>query len=198
MPFSDAEIIHTSANSHDGLAYPPPRAPFPDAGLEGPSLRLLVASEEAALTAHLQRLGRQGRFYRFHNAIHDEQIARFCGDLPWQETLVAGWFDPTGILRGACQVIAGPPGSPVGEFGLSVERDHRCQGLGALLLTRALEAAPALGITRLIGFIHGSNEPMLALADRFGFFYNPESEAYEKRLEGAVGAGLDGWRLRCG
>ncbi len=155
--------------------------------VEGPSLRLLVQAEESALTAHLQRLGQQGRFYRFHNAIHDEQIARFCGDLSWAETLVVGWFDGQGVLRGACQVIAGPPGCTVGEFGLSVEREHRCQGLGALLLGRAIEAAPRLGITRLIGHIHGANEPMLLLADRFGFFYNPESEAYEKRLEGSSG-----------
>ncbi|HYA33987.1 MAG TPA: GNAT family N-acetyltransferase, partial [Candidatus Binataceae bacterium] len=47
-------------------------------------------------------------------------------------------------------------------------RAHR-RGFGRILLQRALERAPQLGIKTLLGFIFGHNEPSLALFRGFGF-----------------------------
>ncbi|OXM14919.1 GNAT family N-acetyltransferase [Paenibacillus herberti] len=45
----------------------------------------------------------------------------------------------------------------------------RGQGLGGLLLQRALEACPGLGIHSLVGLVFGHNEPSLRLFQKHGF-----------------------------
>ena len=47
-------------------------------------------------------------------------------------------------------------------------RWHR-QGIGVALLERAVQAAPELGVSTLLGFIFGHNEPSLRLFTRVGF-----------------------------
>ena len=42
-------------------------------------------------------------------------------------------------------------------------------GIGRRLLARALERAPALGLTTLVGFIFAHNAPSVALFERHGF-----------------------------
>lgn len=50
-----------------------------------------------------------------------------------------------------------------------VAESRRRTGLGRMLLTRALEHAPQLGICTLLGYIFGHNEPSLQLFAAFGF-----------------------------
>lgn len=54
-------------------------------------------------------------------------------------------------------------------IGLYVAEDRRGTGLGSLLLTRALDRAPALGLHTLLGYIFAHNEPSLRLFAKFGF-----------------------------
>ncbi len=155
-----------------GLHLPQDNAYAPDRFVQ------LDADDTDALAAHLQRLGKQGRFFRFHNAVNDEQIQAHCAGIDWDWSSVTGWFDETEALRGCCFVAAGP-GSSVGEFGLTVEQPYRRLGIGMGLLERGIEVAPGLGITRLFGIIHPSNVSMLNLADRLGFRFNFEIDAHE-------------------
>lgn len=55
------------------------------------------------------------------------------------------------------------------EVSIYVAEASRGQGLGKLLLQRAIEEAPKVGLHTLLGFIFGHNEPSLILFDRFGF-----------------------------
>jgi L-amino acid N-acyltransferase YncA len=55
------------------------------------------------------------------------------------------------------------------ELGLYVREECRGVGLGTKLLTRAVAAAPALGVANLLGFIFGHNGPSLRLFHRHGF-----------------------------
>jgi L-amino acid N-acyltransferase YncA len=55
------------------------------------------------------------------------------------------------------------------EVSIYLAESARGQGLGRILLARALAAAPALGISTVLGFIFGHNAPSLALFRRFGF-----------------------------
>jgi phosphinothricin acetyltransferase len=55
------------------------------------------------------------------------------------------------------------------ELGIYLDQSERGRGLGTRLLAAALNAAPALGIDTLLGFIFGHNAASLALFRRFGF-----------------------------
>jgi phosphinothricin acetyltransferase len=55
------------------------------------------------------------------------------------------------------------------EISVYVDERHRRQGLGAYLLEAAIEHAPRLAVTTLLGFIFGHNLPSLTLFARFGF-----------------------------
>lgn len=46
---------------------------------------------------------------------------------------------------------------------------HRRRGLGRVLLARAIEHAPQLGLHTLLGYIFGHNEPSLRFFAGFGF-----------------------------
>jgi phosphinothricin acetyltransferase len=50
-----------------------------------------------------------------------------------------------------------------------VDESKRRTGLGRLLLARAIEQAPGLGVHTLLGYIFAHNEPSLRFFARFGF-----------------------------
>lgn len=58
-----------------------------------------------------------------------------------------------------------------GTVEVSVYVDQQCRGIGAggLLLNTVFEACPELGITTILGFVFGHNEPSLGLLRKHGF-----------------------------
>jgi phosphinothricin acetyltransferase len=78
------------------------------------------------------------------------------------EGRVIGWLDfkkflPRAAYRGTA------------EISVYVHEEFRRQGVAQRLLEQAIARAPSLGITALVGFIFGHNEPSLKLFRRFGF-----------------------------
>ncbi len=55
------------------------------------------------------------------------------------------------------------------EVSIYLAEIARGRGLGRDFLARALDRAPGLGVTSVLGFIFGHNAASLALFDRFGF-----------------------------
>jgi phosphinothricin acetyltransferase len=55
------------------------------------------------------------------------------------------------------------------EVSIYVGERVRRRGLGRLLLSQAIEQSSSLGVTTLLGFIFGHNEPSLRLFADFGF-----------------------------
>ena len=55
------------------------------------------------------------------------------------------------------------------EISIYLAPDHRGQGLGSEFLRRAIEKAPSLGISTLLGFVFDHNEPSLRLIEKHGF-----------------------------
>ena len=55
------------------------------------------------------------------------------------------------------------------EISIYLAPESRGQGLGSLLLRRAIDHAPQLQVTTLLGFIFGHNEPSLRLFEKHGF-----------------------------
>jgi L-amino acid N-acyltransferase YncA len=78
------------------------------------------------------------------------------------EGRVIGWLDFKGFLpRCAYRGTA--------EISVYVDKEFRRRGVGQGLLEQAIARAPSLGITALVGFIFGHNEPSLKLFQRLGF-----------------------------
>ncbi|MGF6777451.1 N-acetyltransferase family protein [Paraburkholderia sp. GAS334] len=62
-----------------------------------------------------------------------------------------------------------PAYSRTAEVSIYLDEAARGKGLGKLLLAAALEAAPALKIDTVLGFVFGHNEPSMRLFHSFGF-----------------------------
>lgn len=55
------------------------------------------------------------------------------------------------------------------EVSIYVSEKYRSRGIGRLLLRKAIEECPRLGISRLVGLVFGHNAPSLALLESSGF-----------------------------
>jgi phosphinothricin acetyltransferase len=78
------------------------------------------------------------------------------------EEQVAGWL--------SFQSFYGRPAyDATAELSLYVAESHRRRGLGRLLLGRAIQQAPPLGLRNLLGFIFSHNAPSLRLFESFAF-----------------------------
>lgn len=55
------------------------------------------------------------------------------------------------------------------EISIYISENYRKRGLGRMLMERAIGICPKLGITTLLGFIFGHNEPSLKMFYNYGF-----------------------------
>lgn len=55
------------------------------------------------------------------------------------------------------------------ELSIYVAEESRGTGVGSVLLRYALNECPRLGVTTVLGFVFGHNEPSLRLLRKFGF-----------------------------
>ncbi|WP_438347344.1 GNAT family N-acetyltransferase [Paenibacillus sp. FA6] len=55
------------------------------------------------------------------------------------------------------------------EISIYVSEDYRGAGVGSILIEKAIEECPRLGVTNLVGFVFGHNEGSLKLLTRYGF-----------------------------
>ncbi|MCX6351102.1 MAG: GNAT family N-acetyltransferase [Bacteroidetes bacterium] len=62
-----------------------------------------------------------------------------------------------------------PAYNATAEISIYIAETQQGKGLGKYLLTEAINAAPAMGINTLLGFIFGHNEPSLKLFLQFDF-----------------------------
>ncbi len=83
------------------------------------------------------------------------------------------WVDERdGVVAAWCSFgdfYGRPAYAGTAEVSIYVAPDFQRQGIAAAFLQHALDAAPDLGVTTLLGFIFGHNTPSLALFARFGF-----------------------------
>lgn len=95
------------------------------------------------------------------------------------------WFDdhsadfrPLWVLRMEGQIAAWfsfqsfygrPAYNATAEISIYIAEEFRSRGIGSILMKRAIEEGPKLGLHTLLGFVFGHNEPSLALLRKFGF-----------------------------
>ncbi|OBZ10038.1 MULTISPECIES: GNAT family N-acetyltransferase [Bacillales] len=75
---------------------------------------------------------------------------------------IAAWF--------SFQSFYGRPAyNTTAEISIYIAEEYRSRGLGSVLIQKAIEECPRLGLNTLLGFVFGHNEPSLALLRKFGF-----------------------------
>ena len=79
-----------------------------------------------------------------------------------ENEVIVGWlsFHPSS---------ARPGDHATGDLSLYVAPHWQRKGIGRALLTQAIEQAPRLGLTTLVGIIFGHNDASLRLFEKFGF-----------------------------
>lgn len=55
------------------------------------------------------------------------------------------------------------------EISIYISSNNRAQGIGSILIEKAIQACPRLSINTLLGFIFAHNVPNLSLLKKFGF-----------------------------
>lgn len=138
------------------------------AALTKGTIRTLSPREMPLLRDHLLRLDRDSRRNRFNGVVDDSFIEAYTAKCASDGTIVVAYLTD-GEVHGAAELHQ-PEQSPdhLPEMAFSVERDVRRQGLGSVLFQKVLEAAERAGFARVRITTGSENEPMKALARKFG------------------------------
>ncbi|MEW6644359.1 MAG: GNAT family N-acetyltransferase [Pseudomonadota bacterium] len=131
-------------------------------------IRVLKADEQHLLRDHLLRLDPASRHDRFNGGISEEFLKGYAARSFENGTIVIAYLQ-AGVVRGAAELHA-PERSLDGEpeIAFSVESRIRRQGVGSALFEQLLQEAQRKGYARLRITTGGQNEPMKALASKFG------------------------------
>jgi GNAT superfamily N-acetyltransferase len=133
------------------------------------TVRILSQHEELPLLRdHLLRLDRASRYDRFHGFMDDSFIKRYAEKCANDGTVIIAYFED-GVVRGAAELHP-PEQSPDSqpEIAFSVEASVRRKGVGSILFKKLIAEAHARGYRALRITTGAQNEPMRALANKFG------------------------------
>jgi GNAT superfamily N-acetyltransferase len=120
------------------------------------------------LRDHLLRLDRISRHDRFHGFMDDSFIERYAEKCANDGTTIIAFLED-GVVRGAAELHP-PDQSPdsLPEIAFSVEASVRRRGVGSILFRKLITEARAKGYKSLRITTGAQNEPMRALASKFG------------------------------
>jgi hypothetical protein len=120
------------------------------------------------LRDHLLRLDPESRHDRFCGFIDDDFIARYAAKCAADGTTIIAYIEG-GVVRGAAELH--PPDQSPGsmpEIAFSVEASVRRQGVGSILFQKLIAEARSKGYRSLRITTGAQNQPMRALASKFG------------------------------
>ncbi|MNO85447.1 putative phosphinothricin acetyltransferase YwnH [compost metagenome] len=87
-------------------------------------------------------------------------------------------FRPLWVVKSQGRVIAWlsfqsfygrPAYLATAEISIYISSEYRSQGIGSILIDKAIQACPQLSINTLLGFVFAHNEASLSLLKKFGF-----------------------------
>ncbi|MBC7907069.1 MAG: GNAT family N-acetyltransferase [Rhodospirillaceae bacterium] len=141
-------------------------------------IRKLLTHERPLFVAHLKRLTPSDRQFRFaHAHVSDDVIDRYVAGIAMDD-LILGCFADDQLAGAAHVAFAGD----LAEVGVSVDPDHRAQGIGAELFRRASRWARNRHAERLYTLCQTDNRAMIALAVKLGMVIHRESGTAEAFL----------------
>ena len=171
--------IHAPSSSSAGPA--PAKPPVRRPGVV--PIRSLGPSYRERITVHLLQLEPADRYLRFGYPATDEQIRRYTEGLNFERDEIFGIYNRRLELIAMAHLAFAddPEHQSCAEFGVSVLKQARGQGLGARLFERAVMHARNAGVDMV--FIHAltENTAMLKIARNAGAEVQrdgSESEAY--------------------
>src|SRR4051795_3847136 len=133
------------------------------------TVRTLSQQEELPLLRdHLLRLDRTSRHDRFHGFMDDSFIERYAEKCANDGTVVIAYLEDN-VVRGAAELH--PPeqsADSIPEIAFSVEGSVRRQGVGSILFRKLISEARWKGYRSLRITTGAQNQPMRALATKFG------------------------------
>jgi GNAT superfamily N-acetyltransferase len=132
-------------------------------------VRTLSQQEELPLLRdHLLRLDAMSRHDRFHGFMDDDFIERYARKCADDGTVIIAYVED-GVVRGAAELHP-PDQSPDSqpEIAFSVEACVRRQGVGSILFRKLIKEARFKGYRFLRITTGAQNQPMRALANKFG------------------------------
>lgn len=128
------------------------------------SYRKLLPADLGSLQRHLLALRPDERRMRFHGAVSDAAIERYCRRTDWFRTVAIGYFVDA-RLRGVAQLIVDRTLWPrTGELAVTVETPWQGRGVGTELVRRAVTVARNRGLARLVMTCLVENQPMRRIA----------------------------------
>src|SRR5437764_12503760 len=132
-------------------------------------VRTLSQHEELPLLRdHLLRLDRSSRHDRFHGYMDDGFIERYAEKCANDGTIIIAYFED-GVVRGAAELHPPDQSSDLlPEIAFSVETSVRRRGVGSFLFRQLIAEADAKGYSSLRITTGAQNQPMRALARKFG------------------------------
>lgn len=146
-------------------------------------IRSLGPTYRERIAIHLLALAPQDRYLRFGYIANDAQIQRYVAQLDFEKDEIFGVYNRRLELIAMAHLALEqhPKHEQCAEFGVSVLRKARSQGLGARLFERATIHARNAGVSMM--FIHAlsENTAMLKIARDAGAAitrHGAESEAY--------------------
>jgi GNAT superfamily N-acetyltransferase len=132
-------------------------------------VRTLRQQEELPLLRdHLLRLDPGSRHDRFNGFMDDSFIERYAAKCADDGTVIIAYIED-GVVRGAAELH--PPdqsADALPEIAFSVEASVRRQGVGSILFRRLISEARWKGYRSLRITTGAQNQPMRALATKFG------------------------------
>ncbi|BAE52514.1 GNAT family N-acetyltransferase [Paramagnetospirillum magneticum] len=140
-------------------------------------IRRLYTHERAAYADHLKRLSPDDRRLRFaRSGVADQVIDDYVAAIGIDDLILAAFADDQ--LVGAAHVALN---GSLAEVGVSVDQDHRTDGIGSKLLRQAASFARNRRAEKLYTLCLSDNRSMVALARRSGMqvhFEGGEAEAF--------------------
>ncbi len=124
--------------------------------------RPLLPAEAGRYAAHLLRLSARDRRARFMGGLSDASVTRHVDQIDWTRAiLLVALCD--GAVRGAVELRFGSGGA---ELAISIEEGWQNQGLGGVMVRRAMTMARNRGIRAIDLHCMGDNHRMLRIAGR--------------------------------
>jgi GNAT superfamily N-acetyltransferase len=134
----------------------------------GGPIRILGHDELPLLRDHLLRLDPQSRRDRFHGGVTDDFIEGYIARCFGPGTIVIAYVENDEVHGVAELHLPLDDSDPTPEIAFSVEQNFRRRGVGSVLFQTLLAEARRAGYKRLRVTTGAQNEPMRALARKFG------------------------------
>jgi RimJ/RimL family protein N-acetyltransferase len=153
------------------IGYP---VPIPCAAHAGLGFREAQPGDEPEIVAHLRALDPEDRRMRFCTSVNDGHLVRHAEEI-WDRSsfalaahdgpLWSGPFHRPGPIRALAELsVAGE----VAEFGVSVDRSIRRQGVATYMLQTAARLLSLRGVSRIVALTMSENKGFLALSRKAG------------------------------